>query len=230
MTVTVVDSPTTVAVISPPVGSTLPAGQSVGLVGTSHDPDESGSVPDSQVSWTVRRGNTVVFQKSGHQALLPAATVTPGSYTVTFTADGVSTHRAFAVAAAPAGKTAPTATITAPAQALTLITDDGTPRLVAFAGTGTDAEDGAISGMRLRWIAYGDGGVKKVFCQGSGVPTDGPIDDVVQPKDCSGFTAPLGLLDSGTAVITWVVWLEVFDSSGLVGVDSVPVRIESVTP
>ncbi|MER5457502.1 S8 family serine peptidase [Micromonospora sp. NPDC002389] len=230
VTVTVVDSPTTVAIISPPVGSTLPAGQSVGLVGTSHDPDEPGSVPDSQVSWTVRRGNTVVFQKSGHQALLPAATVTPGSYAVTFTANGVSAHRVFAVVAAPAGKTAPTATITAPAQALTLTTDDGTPRSVAFAGTGTDSEDGAISGMRLRWTAYGDGGVKKVLCQGSGVPTGGPVDDVVQPKNCSGFTAPLGLLDSGSTVTTWVVWLEVFDSSGLVGVDSVPVRIESVTP
>ncbi|QOC91364.1 hypothetical protein [Micromonospora craniellae] len=69
-----------------------------------------------------------------------------------------------------------------------------------------------------------------MLCQGSGVPTGGPIDDVVQPKNCSAFTAPLGLLDSGTTVTTWVVWLEVFDSSGLVGVDSVPVRIQSVTP
>ncbi|MFI9530806.1 S8/S53 family peptidase [Micromonospora rosaria] len=229
VTVTVVDGPTTAAIISPPAGLALPAGQSVGLLGTSHDPDTFGPVPDAEASWTVRRGNTVVLQKTHHQALLPAATVTPGTYTVTFTAGGTSVQRAFTVTSVPAGQSRPTATITKPTSALT-VTTIGSEVSVALAGSGTDAEDGAISGTRYRWTAHGDGGAKKVLCQGSAVPTGGPIGDVVIPKSCASFTAQLDTLDSGNATTTWSVWLEVFDSTGLVGTDSVPVLIQHLTP
>ncbi|GGL98857.1 S8 family peptidase [Micromonospora yangpuensis] len=230
VTVTVVDSPTTTAIISPPAGLTLTPGQSVSLVGASNDPDAFGPVPDTEASWTVRRGGTVVFQATGHQALLPAGTVTAGAYTVTFTAGGTSAQRAFTVTALLAGQHPPAATITQPATPLQLTMADGKPKSVTFAGAGTDVEDGAVSGTRYRWTAYGDGGVKKVLCQGSAVPTDGPIDDVVLPKSCASFTAQLGQLDSGHTGTTWSVWLEVFDSTGLIGVDSVPVQIQVVTP
>ncbi|MFI6823861.1 S8 family serine peptidase [Micromonospora sp. NPDC050187] len=230
VTVTVVDSPATAAIISPPAGLTLPAGQAVSLVGTSSDPDTFGPVPDTEASWTVRRGNEVVFQKGGHQATLPAGTVTPGTYTVTFTAGQAVVQRVFTVTVVPAGQARPTATITKPASALELSTIDAGPESVAFAGTGTDAEDGAVPGTRYRWTAYGDGGVKKVLCQGSAVPTGGPIDDKVVPKSCASFTGELAPLDSGTVTTTWSVWLEVFDSTGLVGVDSVLVEIQTVAP
>ncbi|MFF3853636.1 S8 family serine peptidase [Micromonospora sp. NPDC002575] len=228
VTVTVVDSPTTAAIISPPVGLTLAPGQSVSLVGTSHDPDAFGPVPDAEASWTVRRGGTVVHQQTGHQALLPAGKVTAGSYTATFTAGGASAQRSFTVTALLAGQNRPTATITKPAAALNLSAIDGKPKTVAFAGTATDVEDGAVAGTRYRWTAYGDGGVKKVLCQGSAVPTGGPVDDIVLPKSCASFSGELGL--SKGNVTTWSVWLEVFDSTGLVGVDSVPVQIQVATP
>ncbi|MEV4724404.1 S8/S53 family peptidase [Micromonospora humida] len=226
VTVTVVDSPTKVAIISPPAGLTLVAGQPVGLLGTSNDPDEFGPVPDAQVTWTVRRGNTVVLEKTGHQAVLPANAVTPGAYTVTFATAGSSVQRAFSVTSAPAGQSRPTATITKPATALDLTTVEAGPKSVAFAGTGTDAEDGTVAGTRFRWTAYGDGGVKQVLCQGGGVPTGEPVDDKGTPKNCASFTAALAQLTSGTATTTWSVWLEVFDATGLVGTDSVPVRIQ----
>ncbi|WP_343449438.1 S8/S53 family peptidase [Micromonospora oryzae] len=228
VSVTVVDSPTTAAIISPPVGLTLAPGQSVSLVGTSHDPDAFGPVPDAEASWTVRRGGTVVHQQTGHQALLPAGKVTAGSYTATFTAGGASAQRSFTVTALLAGQNRPTATITKPAAALDLSVVDGKPKVVAFAGTATDVEDGAVAGTRYRWTAYGDGGVKKVLCQGSAVPTGGPVDDIVLPKSCGSFSAELGLGKDN--ITTWSVWLEVFDSAGLVGVDSVPVRIQVATP
>ncbi|MFI6226735.1 S8 family serine peptidase [Micromonospora echinospora] len=230
VTVTVVDSPANAAIISPPAGLTLPAGQAVSLVGTSNDPDTFDPVPDAQASWTVRRGNEVVFQKGGHQATLPAGTVTPGTYTATFTAAGAVVQRVFTATAVPAGQSRPTATITKPASTVKLSTIDAGPEPVAFAGTGTDAQDGAVPGTRYRWTAYGDGGVKKVLCQGSAVPTGGPIDDVVLPKNCASFTGELSPLDSGTTFTTWSVWLEVFDSTGLVGVDSVLVEIQTVAP
>ncbi|WFE95239.1 S8/S53 family peptidase [Micromonospora sp. WMMD987] len=230
VTVTVVDSPATVGIISPPAGLTLPAGQSVGLLGTSNDPDLFGQLPDAKVSWTVRRGNTVVLEKTGHQALLPANAVTPGAYTVTFAAGGASVQRAFSVTSPPAGQTRPTATITLPASALELTTIESGPKSVAFTGTGFDAEDGVLAGNRFRWTAYGDGGVKQVLCQGSAVPTGEPLDDKVTPKNCASFTAALAQLTSGTDTSTWSVWLEVFDATGLVGTDSVPVRIRRLTP
>ncbi|OWV11928.1 hypothetical protein B5D80_03175 [Micromonospora wenchangensis] len=225
VTVTVVDSPTKVAIVSPPAGLTLVAGQPVGLLGTSNDPDEFGPVPDAQVTWTVRRGDTVVLEKTGHQAVLPANAVTPGAYTVTFATAGSSVQRAFSVTAAPAGQSRPTATITKPATALDLTTVEAGPKSVAFTGTGTDAEDGTVAGTRFRWTAYGDGGVKQVLCQGGGVPTGEPVDDKGTPKNCASFTAALAQLTSGTDTTTWSVWLEVFDATGLVGTDSVPVRI-----
>ncbi|MEV4627296.1 S8 family serine peptidase [Micromonospora sp. NPDC049523] len=230
VTVTVVDSPTTAAIISPPAGLTLAAGQSVSLVGTSVDPDAFGPVPDGEASWTVRRGDTVVFQQTGHQKLLPAGAVTPGAYTVTFTAGDASVQRAFTVTAVPSGQSRPTATVVQPESALKLTTIGAGPKSVALVGAGTDAEDGAVAGTRYRWTAYGDGGAKKVLCQGSAVPTGAPLDDKVVPKSCAAFTAELGLLASGTSTTTWSVWLEVFDSTGLVGVDSVPVEIQQVTP
>ncbi|MEO3927777.1 S8 family serine peptidase [Micromonosporaceae bacterium B7E4] len=230
VTITVVDSPTKAAIVSPPAGLTFAANQSVSLVGTSVDPDTYHPVPDAETSWTVRRGDTVVLQKTGHHATLPANLVTPGMYTVSFTAGGPSAQRAFMVAAVPPGQSRPTATVVQPASALKL-TSTGEPESIAFVGTGTDAEDGAITGTRYRWTAYGDGGVKKVLCQGSAVPTGGPLDnDVVLPKSCASFTAELELLESGSTTTTWSVWLEVFDSTGLVGVDSVPVEILAVTP
>ncbi|MFI2667435.1 S8/S53 family peptidase [Micromonospora carbonacea] len=228
VSVTVVDSPTTAAIISPPVGLTLAPGQSVSLVGTSHDPDAFGPVPDAEASWTVRRGGTVVHQQTGHLALLPAGKVTAGSYTATFTAGGATAQRSFTVTALLAGQHRPTATITKPATAQDLTAIDGKPKLVAFAGTAADVEDGTVAGTRYRWTAYGDGGVKKVLCQGSAVPTGGPVDDIVLPQSCAGFSAELGLGKGN--VTTWSVWLEVFDSAGLVGVDSVPVRIQVATP
>ncbi|WP_431894418.1 S8 family serine peptidase [Micromonospora haikouensis] len=228
VSVTVVDSPTTAAIVSPPVGLTIAPGQSVSLAGTSNDPDAFGPVPDAEASWTVRRGGTVVHQQTGHLALLPASKVTAGSYTATFTAGGASAQRSFTVTALLAGQNRPTATITKPTAALDLSAIDGKPKVVAFAGTATDVEDGAVAGTRYRWTAYGDGGVKKVLCQGSAVPTGGPVDDIVLPKSCAGFSAELGL--GAGNVTTWSVWLEVFDSAGLVGVDSVPVRIQVATP
>jgi hypothetical protein len=228
VTVTVTDAPPTAAINSPPPNFKFVEGDPVNLVGTSLDPDTSAPVPDAQTAWEVKRDGAVVFTDNGHQATVPGATVKPGSYTVKFTAGGVAVTRSFAVIAVPAGQTKPTATITKPASKLTLGSPSGQPVPIAFAGTGTDAEDGAVPGTRFRWTAHGSNGATKVLCQGSSVPMGGN-GGIGVPKNCASFTGDLGMLADGHPTTTWTVWLEVFDSSGLVGTDSVPVELFLVT-
>jgi serine protease len=229
VTVTVTDAPPTSAISSPPANVKVVEGDPVNLVGTSLDPDTSTPVPDSQATWEVKRNGAVVFTADGHEATLPGAKVLPGTYTAKFTAGGVAATRSFTVTAVPAGTTKPTATITKPASKLTLGSPAGQPVPIAFAGTGTDAEDGSVSGKRYRWTAYGSNGTKKVLCQGSDVPTGSNDGKLGAVKDCGSFTGELGMLADGHVTTTWTVWLEVFDSSGLVGTDSIPVELFLVT-
>lgn len=226
--VTVVDSPPVVKMVSPVNGAEIVEGNSIALVATSLDPDTNGPVPDSDTSWQVRRNGALVHTASGHSATLPPTKVTPGSYTVRFTAAGVSVQRSFTVTAIPAGQHKPVATIVTPATNLSLSAYNGTPRTISFAGNGQDAEDGAVAGTRYRWTAH-SGGQSKVLCTGSNVPTGEPPGGIVIYKNCASFTAQLGLAPGDYATTTWTVVLEVFDASGLVGIDSVNVEIYYVT-
>lgn len=120
VTVKVVDTPPDVQLVSPPSGLKVVEGNSVPLVATSVDSDTWTPVPDKDTAWEVRRNGTVVHTATGHSAALPAAKVTPGSYTVRFTAAGVTVQSSFTVTAIPPGQKAPKATITKPTKNLSL--------------------------------------------------------------------------------------------------------------
>ena len=227
VTVHVVDTPPEVKIVSPPAGLKVIEGTVVPLVGTSLDSDNWSPVPDEDTAWEVRRGTTVVHTAAGHSATLPATKATPGTYTVKFTAGRVTAQTTFTVTAVPQGQTKPIATITKPTQDVALDAYNGTPQGIAFAGTGTDKEDGAIAGTRYRWTAYA-GGEKKVLCTGSNVPTGAPPGGLATYKSCASFTGELGL-SGGAAVTTWTVILEVFDSTGLIAMDFVNVKIRYIT-
>lgn len=227
VTIKVVNNPPSVKVVSPANGLKIVEGNEIALVATTMDPDNYSPVADSDVKWEIRRNGTVVHDATGHLSALPASKVKPGSYTARVTAGGVSAQNSFTVTAVPPGQTRPVATITKPSQNLTLSAYNGKPQNISFAGKGTDAEDGAVSGMRYRWTAY-SGTQTKVLCVGSNVPGSGN-GGIVVPKNCAGFTGQLGLANGDIATSTWTVVLEVFDSSGLVGMDSVIVKINYVT-
>lgn len=222
VTITVVDAPPDLTIISPPAGLEVYEFSQVPLVATSVDPDTWGPVPDGDARWEVRRGGAVVFSDAGHQANLPAGAVLPGDYTVRFTAGGVSVEVGFTAKSVPPGQTTPEATITSPADGMTFYNQQA--KSISFTGTGTDAEDGSVSGTRFRWVAY-SGATVKVLCQGSNVPGSAPPSGpgFVLPKSCASFTAELELL--GAPMTTWTVWLEVYDSTGLTGTDSVAVTV-----
>jgi hypothetical protein len=220
VTIEVVDTPPDVTVVSPPAGLEVLEGSDVALVATSVDPDTWSAVPDGDAGWTVSRGGTAVHTATGHQATLPAAKVTPGDYTVRFTAGGSAAEVAFTVAAVPPGQTKPEAFIGAPEAGATFYNEAA--KTITFAGSGTDAEDGAVPATRYRWVAY-RGSEVRVLCEGSNVPggepSGGPV--LAQPTGCGSFTAELELL--GPPATTWSVWLEVYDSTGLKGTTSVEV-------
>lgn len=225
VTVEVVDTPPELAIVSPPAGLEVLEGSEVQLTATSVDPDTRDTVPEKEVKWRVRRGGTVVHTATGHHATIPAGKVTPGSYTVRVGAGGVTANASFTVAAVPPGQTKPVATITSPDPGHAVGTS-GSEVAVSLAGTGTDAEDGTVAGTRYRWVAY-SGDEVEVLCEGSNVPQDGPPGGIVLPNSCAGFTAELAVLGP---VTTWVVWLEVYDSTGLMGTDSVDVTITHLVP
>lgn len=225
VTVDVVDTPPDVAVVSPPAGLSVLSGTGVALVATSLDPDTWSPVADADTRWEVRRDGAVVHEATGHQAELPASKVTAGSYQVRFTAAGATVTREFTAVDPPPGQTPPKAQITAPAAAV-----NGFPHTISFAGKGTDAEDGAVPGTRYRWVAYGEQEML-VLCEGSAVPQDAVPQDGIgglsAATDCAAFDAELGL-ETSALHTTWTVWLEVHDSTGLVGTDSVQVTIKPV--
>jgi hypothetical protein len=226
--VTVVDTPPDLTVSAPYSGLKVLEGNEVPLVVTSVDKDTWSSVADGEVKWEVRRGNTLVHSATGHQSVLPGAKATPGSYTAKVSTGAVSEQVSFTVTAVPPGQTKPVAAIALPNTTITVSAHNGQPKDVSFAGSGTDKEDGAIAGTRYRWVAR-SATETKVLCVGSNVPGANPADTIVLPRNCTRFTGKLGLSPGGGALTSWVVWLEVYDSTGLVGLDSVTVKVQFVT-
>jgi hypothetical protein len=95
-----------------------------------------------------------------------------------------------------AGNQAPTAEITAPADSAEFFDTD----LITFTGTGTDAEDGALTGESLAWSS----------------DLDGPLGTGEELADVDASTVTLG---------THVITLTATDSEGSTGVDSITITI-----
>jgi len=229
VTVKVVDNPPVVKLVSPASGMKTLEGNDVALVGTSMDPDDFSALADDKAKWEVSRNGSVVHTATGHVASVPHSKLPPGSYTVKFTAGPVSAQGSFTVEAIPPGQHKPKATITKPAGTLAISAHNGMPKDIAFAATGTDTEDGTVAGSRFRWTARSGSGQTKVLCTGSHVPSGAPPGGFTTYKNCATFTGGLGIASGDVALTTWVVTLEVFDASGLVGTDTVTVKVTYVT-
>jgi len=229
ITVEVVDEAASVSIISPPKNWTYSAGTAVTLTGNTFDPDIVGKVPDNKAAWVVWRDGVEVYKAVGHEATLPAGKVLAGNYLVKFSADGDTASRTFKVVAPPAGGTPPTATITKPAQAVTLQSVNAAPVKLTLAGSGTDKEDGSIPGTRYHWTASSEFGTK-VLCTGSAVPGKGNNNEKLQTiKDCSTFTAELTLEGAENPETVWSISLQVYDGAGTPGEDTVTVNVVFAT-
>lgn len=209
----------TVQIVSPKATTKIYQGNNVSFTAKSYDPDTYGPVADSGIQWNVTRNGVDIWAGIGHIANAPANLFTPGTYDLFVSAtdaEGYGTASGkFTITAVPPGQNPPSATIVTPASTLSLKSLEGAPLNVQFLGTGFDLQDGALSGYKFRWTALSDQGTKKTLCTGSQVAQNGN-GGLVVPKSCQSFTAALAP-DNGAVDTTWVVTLEVFDSSGLVG-------------
>lgn len=143
------NQPPTATITAPNDGATFALGQNVMFVGLGSDP-EDGTLPGSALAWTSDRDGLL-----GSGSTLITNGLTAGPHTVTLTAtdsQGV-TGTATITLTVSSSNTAPTATITAPADQATFTEGES----VAFSGTGTDAEDGELTGQALAWSSDRDG-------------------------------------------------------------------------
>jgi PKD repeat protein len=143
------NQPPTATITQPATMQTLFQGAMVTFAGTGTDP-EDGVLTGMSLSWTSSRDGAL-----GTGSPLTSSSLTVGDHTITLVArdaGGNSGTASLLVRVLPQNQ-APTVTITAPAANATVAA--GTT--IAFGGTATDPEDGALSGASVRWSSSRDG-------------------------------------------------------------------------
>lgn len=199
VSVTVISSATpntgpAAAIATPVNNQSFSTSQNITFTGTGIDP-EDGNLTGTKLVWTssadgqIGTGNT--FQKSG---------LSVGTHTITLTVTDSNSFTdtdtvTITITTGPAVNNAPTATIITPADPSTYIQNAN----IFFTGTGTDTEDGAITGSRLVWTSSRDGQIG------------------------TGTFFSLATLSVGTHTIT----LTAYDSAGLSGTATASVTISA---
>ncbi len=144
----VINRPPSAVIASPATNSTVTQGTLVTLSGSGTDP-EDGALAGASLAWTSSRDGAL-----GTGGSVATSALTVGTHTITLTAtDTRGATAAASITLTVAGNNAPTASITSPANGTTVLT--GTS--VTFAGSGSDQEDGALTGAALTWSSSRDG-------------------------------------------------------------------------
>jgi CubicO group peptidase (beta-lactamase class C family) len=213
VTIEVVYDRPTAEILHPADGSTLIAGEPMGLAGQSVQ--GLFALADGQVRWTVRRDGAVVHHGAGHQRTVPAGVVTPGEYRITFTvSDGTTEAEAQVdVVVEPKPLTDPTAVIHTP----TGVDVEVSGVEFEFSGSGFDSEGGSINGTRFRWTAT-RAGETTVLCDGTNTPGStagqgGGGGGLLAVTNCARFSTFLyGMHPSAST--TYLIELQVWDAEG----------------
>ncbi len=140
----------TANITAPANGSTSIVGSSVSFAGTATD-TEDGTISGS-LSWSSSIDGAI-----GSGASFATTGLSLGTHTITASvtdSGGLSDSDSISITVNPVPNTAPTATITAPANGSTFTQGAS----VSFSGTATDTEDGTISGS-LSWSSSIDGAI-----------------------------------------------------------------------
>ncbi len=138
----------TAVITSPTEGSSHYLGDPVQLEGSGSDP-EDGAIPSSRLSWTSSLDGTL-----GAGSPLSASNLSEGTHTLVLTArDSQGATGTAQVIISVFRNQVPSVTISAPADGSSFVS--GTS--ITFMGSGTDAEDGELSGSDLAWTSDVDG-------------------------------------------------------------------------
>ena len=143
------NQPPTATITSPASMQTVFQGTSVTFTGASQDP-EDGALTGMALTWSSSLDGML-----GTGSPLSTSTLTTGDHTITLVArdSGGNTGTASVVVRVLPQNQPPVVTLTAPASGSSVTA--GTS--VTFTGSATDPEDGALTGMALRWSSNRDG-------------------------------------------------------------------------
>jgi subtilisin family serine protease len=184
----VINRAPTAAIASPASAASFVQGTSVTFTGTGTDP-EDGALSGASLVWSSSRDGVI-----GTGASLTTAALSVGSHAITLTAKDAQGATATAtVAITVTANQSPTAAIATPANNSVSLAGSS----VTLSGTGTDAEDGALSGASLVWTSSIDGQLG------------------------TGASVALSTLSAGSHTIT----LTAKDSRGATGIATVSIRI-----
>ena len=141
--------PPSVSVLTPANGATLLVGAVTSLTGSATDP-EDGALTGAALAWTSSRDGALGTGAS------VSATLSQGVHVLTLTATdsmAASASASVTVSVNAANNQPPVVTITAPANNATFFQGSA----VTFTGSGTDPEDGTLTGAALTWSSDRDG-------------------------------------------------------------------------
>jgi len=145
------NQPPTAGITAPADSSSFVQGTGVSFAGTGSDP-EDGALTGAALVWT-----SSVDGQIGTGGSFTTSALSVGAHTITLTAtdsQGATGSASILVTiTAPPSNQPPTAGITAPADSSSFVQGTG----VSFAGTGSDPEDGALTGAALVWSSSVDG-------------------------------------------------------------------------
>ena len=194
ITVTAPNQPPTANISAPTANASFVQGASVSFAGTGTDP-EDGTLTGASLTWSSSRDGAI-----GTGTSFSKTNLSVGTHVITLTATDSkgATGTATVTITITAPNQPPTANITSPTANQSF--QQGTS--VSFAGTGTDPEDGALSGASLVWTSSIDGQIG------------------------TGTSFSTSALSVGTHTIT----LTATDSKGATGTATVSITITTTPP
>ncbi|HEU4349668.1 MAG TPA: S8 family serine peptidase, partial [Actinoplanes sp.] len=224
-----------VHVVSPGEGEQIYESDPIELAGDSEEFVNWGQLPDSAVSWKVRRvesAGKVVHEASGHTAQIPAGKLDPGTYQADFTGtNGTAVTESVTFKVIAGGQDRPKVKILKPAKGSTWYGTEAGPASFDLSGSATDHAGKAVSGTRFRWTAKDELGKTTVLCEGSEVPgagsggSGGPGGTFKVVKSCATAKAELKPV-AGTGILTtYTLVLDAWDSAGVKGSTTVTVYV-----
>ena len=185
------NQPPVAHITAPANNSSFAQGASVAFTGTGTDP-EDGTLTGASLVWTDN-----VSGQIGTGASISTSSLSVGTHTITLTAtDSQGAKGTATITVTITGATEnqpPTAHITSPTNNAVLTPGSS----VSFAGTGSDAEDGALTGASLVWTDNVDGQIGTGTSFNTSTLTPGVHTVTLTAKDSKGAT--------GTATVSFTL-------------------------
>lgn len=173
ISITITNSAPTLSIDSPGDGATFYESQTISFQGSSFDPNDLAPLPNANVSWIINGTN----RGTGHSLSLAASVLGAGSHSVRFRGtdgDLSGEDQIQVIVENDPVNVPPSVAILTPQNGASLWVDTYDPLEqawfvnVAFTGTATDTEDGALNGTDVVWKARRAGVKDETLGTGTG--------------------------------------------------------------